>query len=118
SAAQVTVTLAKEVRRRLAAGPDPAYVVVEDDAIRSDRGAQRVEHLGRDRRGRHGHVGPRRPLVDTEDGLDQGTTLVGQRGGGSRVTPASGWHLNHIDHVLQSYTWCHSSTMPWMQKFC
>ena len=97
---------AEQVGGGLAAGAEPAGLVVGEDVLGAEQLAA-GRRAGRRRAWPAGRLGvlDRGPLVEAEGQLDQAAGGVGERRGGGRVAPAGRVHLVAVDrHVLQCDT--------------
>ena len=104
---QVAGPGAEQVGGRLAAGAQPAGVVVGEHVLGAEEVAQALQQRRLDRRDRQRGFGHGGPLDQAEGHLDQAAGGLGQGGGGGGVTPALGVHLDGGllgGHVLQCDT--------------
>ena len=108
---EVTGPHAEQVGRRLAAGAQPAGLVVDEHML----GAQHLAQGGQQRRGQPGGrqrrgVEGRVRLEGAEGELDQSARAVGERRLEARIAPARGVHLGlterklRLAHMLQCDT--------------
>ncbi len=103
--AQVAGPGAEQVGRGLAAGAEPAGVVVGAHVLGADDAGEPVEHGGVDRGRRERRVRHGRPVVGAEDHLHQAAGLGRQRGGAGGVAPAGRVHLGLVrGHALHCDT--------------
>ncbi len=93
SVAEVAGPHPEQVGRRLAAGPQPAHVVVGEDVLGADEVGQRLDEVRGEPAPRYGGRLHGRPVLETEGQLDQSAGRLRERSGQRRVTPARGVHL-------------------------